>query len=176
MRTARLDLRAFELSDVDRLVELDGDPDVMRFINGGRATPRPVIVERTLPMLMTYDRHGLGSWAAEVSATGAFIGWFGLRPTGNPGEAELGYRLRRAAWGHGYATEGARALIAVGFAEMGVQRITANTMTVNTASRRVMEKAGLTYVRTYHLQWPETIPGTEAGDVEYALVRADWTG
>jgi RimJ/RimL family protein N-acetyltransferase len=47
-------------------------------------------------------------------------------------------------------------------------------MTVNTASRRVMEKCGLTYLRTYHLQWPETIEGTELGDVEYALTRDDW--
>jgi RimJ/RimL family protein N-acetyltransferase len=55
-----------------------------------------------------------------------------------------------------------------------VQRVVAETMAVNAASRRVMEKAGLTYVRTFHQEWPDRIEGDEHGDVEYALMRADW--
>jgi RimJ/RimL family protein N-acetyltransferase len=55
-----------------------------------------------------------------------------------------------------------------------VERVVAETMVVNTASRRVMEKAGLTLVRTFHQEWPDRIPGDEHGDVEYALTRADW--
>jgi RimJ/RimL family protein N-acetyltransferase len=51
---------------------------------------------------------------------------------------ELGYRLRRAAWGHGYATEGSRTLISMGFTDLGVQRVYAHTMTANTASRHVL--------------------------------------
>ncbi len=86
----------------------------------------------------------------------------------------LGYRLRRSAWGKGYAKEGSRALIRKGFTELGVQRVVAETMAVNTASRRVMEKAGLTYVRTFHQEWPERIEGEEHGDVEYALTKSDW--
>ena len=92
-----------------------------------------------------------------------------------PEERELGYRLRTNAWGKGYATEGSRALIRHGFTQLGLTRVVANTMTVNTASRRVMEKCGLTYLRTYYMPWPETIEGTELGDVEYALTR-DWLG
>ena len=88
--------------------------------------------------------------------------------------AELGYRLRRAYWGRGLATEGSRALVAYGFDRLGLRRIVAQTMTVNAASRRVMEKAGLAYVRTFHLEWPEAIEGTELGDVEYGVERADW--
>ena len=86
-------------------------------------------------------------------------------------EPELGYRLRRSAWGKGYATEGSRALIRKGFTELGVRRVVAETMAVNTASRRVMEKAGLTLVRTFHQEWPDRIPGDEHGDVEYALTQ-----
>ena len=56
---------------------------------------------------------------------------------------ELGYRLRRAAWGHGYATEGSIALVDKGFAEFGIERIVGWTMAVNTRSRRVLEKTGL---------------------------------
>ena len=106
----------------------------------------------------------------------SFLGWFVFRPLDDHSAAlvELGYRLGRAAWGRGYATEGARALIRKGFTELGVQRVTANTMTVNARSRRVMEKAGLRYVRTFFEEWPETIEGSELGDVEYALTRSAW--
>src|SRR5919201_1934209 len=88
---------------------------------------------------------------------------------------ELGYRLPRSAWGKGYATEGSRALVDKAFHELGAQRVRAETMTVNTASRRVMEKAGLNYVRTFHLEWPEEIEGTAEGDVEYAITRHEWS-
>jgi RimJ/RimL family protein N-acetyltransferase len=81
-----------------------------------------------------------------------FLGWFAFppKPDDAPGVVELGYRLRRSAWGLGYATEGSRALIAKGFAELGATRMYAETMVVNTPSRRVMEKPGLVLVRTFH--------------------------
>jgi RimJ/RimL family protein N-acetyltransferase len=66
------------------------------------------------------------------------------------------------------------ALVDKGFSELGAQRIFATSMTVNAASRRVMAKVGLKYVRTFHESWPETIEGTEEGDVEYALTRSEW--
>jgi RimJ/RimL family protein N-acetyltransferase len=104
------------------------------------------------------------------------VGWFEFYPwkDAGPEEVELGYRVRRSAWGKGFATEGSRALIRKGFTELGVRRVVAETMAVNTASRRVMEKSGLTYVRTFHQEWPERIEGEEHGDVEYALTKADW--
>ena len=107
---------------------------------------------------------------------GEFLGWFEFYPPegSGPEEAELGYRLRRTAWGKGYATEGSRALIRKGFTALGVRRVVASTMAVNVASRRVMEKAGLAYVRTFHQEWPWRIEGEEHGDVEYALTKATW--
>jgi RimJ/RimL family protein N-acetyltransferase len=87
---------------------------------------------------------------------------------------ELGYRLRPSTWDKGYATEGADALIRKGFTEFGVTRVVANTMVVNVASRRVMEKLGMRLARTYFLDWPEYIEGAEHGDVEYVLLKADW--
>ncbi len=89
-------------------------------------------------------------------------------------QAELGYRLRRAAWGRGLATEGSRALLRYAFATVGLARVWAQTMAVNTPSRRVMEKSGLRYVRTFHLDWADPIEGTEHGEVEYELLRAEW--
>jgi len=178
LETDRLVLRRFIESDVDNLLDLDGDPDVMRFITGGKPTPRVVIRNETLPrFLNAYARfEGFGVWAAIEKSTGEFVGWFEFYPWKDvgPDEVELGYRLRRSAWGKGYATEGSRALIRKGFTELGVRRVVAETMVVNTASRRVMEKAGLRYVRTFHQQWPERIEGDEHGDVEYALTKAEW--
>jgi RimJ/RimL family protein N-acetyltransferase len=148
LETDRLVLRRFIMADADLLVSLDADPDVMRFVTGGVPTSREEIENEVLPAF-------LGEHAA-------------------PGEAELGYRLRKSAWGKGYATEGSRALIRKGFTEFGVQRVVAEAMAVNQASRRVMEKAGLKLVRTFHQPWPYPIDGDEFGDVEYALDRTGW--
>lgn len=174
--TDRLLLRRFTEADVDDLVALDADPAVMRYINGGRPTPRETIRDEVLPRFMSYyDRYpGLGVWATIERSSGQFLGWHALTPPAGagPGVGNLGYRLHTAAWGKGYATEGSRALIRKAFHEYGVQRVIADTMTVNTRSRRVMERCGLTYVRTFFLEWDEPIEGTEQGDVEYALDRA----
>jgi RimJ/RimL family protein N-acetyltransferase len=96
-----------------------------------------------------------------------------MRPTG-ASEYELGYRLRRSCWRRGLAVEGSRALLDCAFSEQAARRVWAQTMTVNTRSRRVMEACGLRCVRTFHLEWDEPIEGTELGDVEYELLRSDY--
>jgi RimJ/RimL family protein N-acetyltransferase len=178
LETERLLLRRFTEQDVDDLVELDGDPDVMHFVTGGRPTPRAEIEDDVLPAFLDYYARfaGYGFWAAIEKSTGRFLGWFHFRPANaaRPDEVELGYRLHRAAWGKGYATEGSRALIDKGFAELGVERVVAFTMVVHVASRRVLEKSGLRFVRIFHEPWPDRIEGEEEGDVEYALSRSEW--
>ena len=178
LETQRLLLRRFTLADADDLVSLDAHPDVMRFVTGGVPTSREEIENEVLPAFLSYYQRyeGFGFWVAAEKATGEFLGWFHFRPRPDavPGEIELGYRLRKSACGKGYATEGSRALIGKGFSEFGVQRVVAEAMAVNTASRRVMEKAGLKLVRTFHQPWPYPIEGDQFGDVEYALEKADW--
>lgn len=187
--TERLVLRQFTAADVDGLLELDGDPAVMRFISS-KIRSRAEIEAEVLPRLLGYYARypGFGHWAADTRDNGEFIGWFGLRPVVATGAAmvdwvdaplpahtaSLGYRLRRPAWGRGYATEGSRALVRRAFTELGAEEIVATTMTVNTRSRAVMEKAGLRYARTVHLDWPDPLDGNEHGDVEYRLSRDDW--
>ncbi len=178
LETPRLWLRRFTADDVDLVVELDADPAVMRFINGGTPTPRDEIAGSVLPAFLAYYERGekWGFWAAIEKATGSFLGWFHLRPAegGADDEPELGYRLVRSAWGRGYATEGSAALIEKAFAEFGARRVYAETMAVNLASRRVMEKAGLRFARAFTADWPVSIPGDEHGDVEYSLTREEW--
>ena len=178
LETPRLALRQFTEDDVDNLFTLNSDPEVMRYLTGGRATPREEIRDQIIPFHLAvygqFDR--LGTWAAESTATGEFLGWFHFRP--GPGadvtNIDLGYRLRRAAWNMGYATEGSRALITMGFTSLGVARVFGHTMTANTASRRVMEKCGLILVHTTPYVGPDVIEGAEDGEVEYALTRPEW--
>jgi RimJ/RimL family protein N-acetyltransferase len=177
LETPRLALRQFTEDDVDNLFDLNSDPEVMRYLTGGRPTPREEIRDQIIPFhLAVYDRlDRLGTWAAE-SATGEFLGWFHFRPGRGTDitNIDLGYRLRRSVWNKGYATEGSRALIDLGFTGPGVERVFAHTMTVNIASRRVMEKSGLTLVRTTPYEGADVIEGAEHGEVEYALTKPEW--
>jgi RimJ/RimL family protein N-acetyltransferase len=188
--TERLVLRQFTAADVDALLALDGDRRVMRFLDR-KTKSRAQIETEVLPRFLAYYAayQDFGFWAAQDRGGGDVVGWLALRPVtataaaivdwpdAPPGEvtvAELGYRLRASAWGRGYATEGARALVSRAFTELAVTQIVATTMAVNTRSRRVLEKAGLKYLRTVHLDWPDPLPGNEYGDVEYQLHRDDW--
>lgn len=188
LETERLILRRLTVDDVDNLWELDSDPAVMRYLNGGTPTPREVIARELLPgFLRDYARgDGYGFWAVVEKDSGRFLGWISLRPSedGAPGDATLGYRLRRAAWGRGYATEAARALIDTGFADLGARRILATTYQDNLGSRRVMEKVGMTHRRSFRLT-PEDLAAQDTfhseaqevwdgDDVEYSITRAEW--
>lgn len=176
LTTERLVLRPFRADDLDRLVELDSDPEVMRFLTGGTPTSREVYIENLPRMMAPSGRMDCWVWAAETRRDNAFVGWFSLRPDPrrSEGEVELGYRLRRAAWNQGYASEGVSVLLARAFDDLGLDRVFALTMTVNLASRRIMEKTGLRLVKVFMEDWPDPIPGAEHGDVEYAMSRLDW--
>lgn len=178
LETERLRLRRFIEDDAELLVDLDSDPEVMRYINGGRPTPRSEIVDDVLPAFMSYYERfaGYGFWAVEERSSNEFIGWFHLRPRPDTPvkDPELGYRLRRSAWGKGYGTEGSRALVDSAFRDHGAPRVYAETMVVNAASQAVMRKAGLRHIRTFHQDWPESIPGDEHGDCEFAITRDEW--
>ena len=165
LETDRLVLRPITLHDVELLVELDSDPEVTRYVTGRPSSPQEVLAR---------IRDRLGSrWVAFDRFTGAFVGWFELVPAGQD-TFDAGYRLRRQWWGQGLATEGIRALIDSAFSQLGARRITAHTMAVNARSRAVMERCGMRYVRTFHLEWDHPLPGTEEGEVEYELTVDRW--
>ena len=190
LETERLILRPFTEHDANNLFALDSDPQVMRYLTGGAPTPRSVIERGILPAFIhsCAPFPGFGVWATIERASEDFVGWFGFRPPEGATTTEtvsLGYRLRRAVWGRGYATEGARALIRQGFAKLGVQRVIADTYQDNLASRCVMEKLGMTLARTYRptladLQASDSFDGGavqevwDGDDVEYELTKADW--
>ena len=173
LETERLVLRRLTAEDVDAITALDADPAVMRYITGGRPTPRDVIRDDHLPFWLRFYERGdrYGFWAAIEKSDWTVPRLVPFAPQRGDAddEPELGYRLIASAWGRGYATEGSRALIEKAFTELGAGRVYAQTMVVNVGSWRVMEKAGLRRIRVFHAPWPDRIEGEEHGDVEYAL-------
>jgi RimJ/RimL family protein N-acetyltransferase len=174
--TDRLVLRQFTEDDAADLLALDSDPEVMRWIGPVRQSSvddyRQLIRKQFLPY---YERNLGGFWVAVAKEAGAFLGWLHLRPALDyrfareaqyrPGDFDLGYRLSRAAWGSGYATEGSRALIELALAEWGAQRIVSCALIGNLASIRVMEKVGLRRDGEFR------IPGYDMALVRYAGQR-----
>ncbi|AFY81317.1 GNAT family N-acetyltransferase [Oscillatoria acuminata] len=169
LETDRLILRYFNDTDVHHLLELDSDPTVMRYINGGISSNLADIeagLERIFDYYENYENFGF--WATHEKVSGEFIGWFHFYPAitssfgvaanlVREGEIALGYRLRQSSWGKGYGTEGARSLRDKGFNEWGVNRIIAWALQANQASIRVMEKVGLQLECDYQLK-PEQLP------------------
>ena len=167
-------LRSVRMDDVDRFVALDTEPEVLRYIDRHPPT-RDRTAAGVAELLERHRDHpGLGRLVAE-DPSGRFLGWFGLLIGDDPGELGLGWRLRRRQWGRGLATEGGRALVDHAFARRWVRRVTAETMAVNERSRRVMVKCGLRYLRTCHIPFDDPLPGTEHGEVEYGITRAEWS-
>jgi RimJ/RimL family protein N-acetyltransferase len=176
LETERLFLRRFEAQDARLLFELDSDPEVMRFISNGQATPLTQIEQEILPRVLSYYSRvpPEGVWAAHLRAAGEFVGWFHLRSDKiEPEEMELGYRLKKTAWGRGLATEGSQALIRKGFCEWHYEKICARTLRVNAASRRVMEKLGMSAEAEF--SFPAAVvanfPPEERPAVKYGITR-----
>ncbi|TDQ82024.1 RimJ/RimL family protein N-acetyltransferase [Dongia mobilis] len=171
LQTTRLTLRPSMPADAADFRALERDPEVMRYLNGGHPVDQEE-ADPDAPFLMPRGTEP-HVWTARLAAGEAFVGWFCLWPE-DDGLAELGYRLARAFWGRGLASEGAAALIAWGFTAAGYGRIVSTTMVVNQGSRRVMEKIGMTHTRTVPFTSGDPIPGSEQGDVWYELTRAAW--
>ena len=181
VETDRLVLRHFTADGADLLIELDSDPEVMRYLTGGEPTLPPAVVrEQVIPnVLATYERWGgrFGLFAGYEKDSGDFIGWFQLRPEreGPLDEVELGYRLRRDAWGKGYATEAARALLDKGFSELGLRVVWGETMAVNRASQKVMERVGMSVVQ--EIATPDDmqgVEGAERGGLRFEVTKEQW--
>lgn len=172
--------RQFKDTDAPLLFDLDSDPEVMRFITKGKPTPLEKIQNVIIPKFLNYYHQSpsQGFWAAHLRENNDFIGWFHLRPSTLPvPETELGYRLKRNAWGRGLATEGACALLKKAFREWSYEKVCAHTMADNLASRRVMEKAGLKFESNFYYEadlfhgWVEL---DERRAVKYSITRAEY--
>lgn len=146
--TTRLRLRPFTPADFDDLFGLYSDPEVMRYIGHG-VRSREETEQGMARTAGHWSGVGLGMWAVFEKDTGKFVGRCGLQPLAETSEIEVGYALHREFWGRGYATEGALAALRFGFETAGLARIVAIARPENAGSRRVLEKVGMAYERTY---------------------------
>jgi RimJ/RimL family protein N-acetyltransferase len=152
-----LELRPLVDEDLDALVDLDGFPGVREAIDPFSEHIPDDPVERR-----EYERRFVGNagfLAAIERESGRLLGWFQYELAGDgSGELELGYRLRPDAWGRGFATEGAAALLADALGRPEVTRVYAHALLSNPGSLRVMEKIGMTYARAWEYKG---LPGAE---------------
>ncbi|WP_265443458.1 GNAT family N-acetyltransferase [Flexivirga meconopsidis] len=181
LHTERLVLEPLRDEHLELEVELDADPEVLRYL-WGRARDRDEVATSHLKRIaLGREIAGLGYWMAFLrDETHDFAGLMMLsqahgpdRPD-DPAVAELGYRIPKHHWRKGYASEASRELLRHAFQSVGMARVIAQTMAVNEGSRAVMSKVGLRYVRTFHPHFDDPLPGTEQGEVEYAITREEW--
>jgi len=147
----RLLLRPWQSKDLDGLAAVNAQPEVMRYINDGRTLDRAATAERLAAYQRHWDEHGFGLYAVEVKETGELAGFTGLAvPTFLPEimpAVEIGWRLGRAYWGRGLATEAARRVVAHARTEIGLRQLVSIHIVGNEASARVMVKLGMTLDR-----------------------------
>lgn len=150
IRTTRLLLRPWEPRDLPQFAEQNADPIVMRFL-GGPLAPAESDAYAARAMRHLAD-HGFGKWAVQAPGIAPFIGAVGLTHVRFAAPftpaVEVAWRLHRAYWGQGYATEAARAAID-GFERIGLTDIVAMTAVGNLASRRVMEQLNMRYALAF---------------------------
>lgn len=146
VRTPRLVLRRMTEGDLDEWHRaVFADPGVMRFLPPREPLPRDVMEERLRRLDEHWAEHGFGVWGVVLPERDEVIGHCGLRAVDEwPGDVEVLYALGRQWWGNGYATEAARASVRVGFERLRLPRVVGFVLPENAASRRVLEKAGMT--------------------------------
>jgi len=178
LHTERITLVPLADEHLEREVELDSDPEVMRYLSGRASTREEVAAGHGRRIATAEKVDGLGFWVGLVDD--GFVGCWTLQPAHGPdqpndlGVADLGYRLLRRYWGKGLASDGARELVRYGFEDVGLARIIAQTLAVNTGSRAVMERIGLTYVRAFPSSLTAPVGGVEEGEVEYEMTSEQW--
>ncbi len=149
LETGRLLLREYAETDAEDFFRLNSDPEVIRHTGDIPLTSpeeaRTVLREHPIADYRTY---GYGRWACLLRETERHIGFAGPKFLPEVGETEIGFRFLRSCWGHGFATEAAQAVIAYSFKELALERLIGIVRPDNVASRRVLEKCGMTRVET----------------------------
>jgi RimJ/RimL family protein N-acetyltransferase len=174
--TSRLTLRQWEEGDRVPFAELNADPLVMKHFPA-LLTPDQSnsLMDRCAKSLR---RDGYGLWAVEIRGSEQFIGFVGLAaPTWEAPFTpctEIGWRLARSGWGHGYATEAANAVLATAFGPLGLDEVVSFTTTGNRRSRQVMTRLGMTRDESEDFDHPSVPEGPLRRHVLYRMSRADW--
>ena len=145
--TPRLILRRFTEEDAALILQLNSDPDVVKYVHERvlqtEEEAREIIVSIILPQ---YELN-LGRWAMHTKADNEFIGWCGLKYLPKYDEIDLGYRINKSSWGKGFATEAATYTLDYGFNILQIPLITGKAHVDNIASLKILEKIGMKFIR-----------------------------
>ena len=147
LETERLRIRPYRDEDAAALHEVFGSPEVMRWTPSPPSKDVAETAQRLARTMAFTGRQppGMGLWALELKGSSDFLGQVGIFPVEGKGpEIEVAYELAPRVWGHGYATEAARALVDYGFGELDLRRIVALILPDNARSRNVASKCGMT--------------------------------
>ena len=177
LRTSRLLLRPWRDADVAPYAELSADPAVMEFL---QPATEPGAAEAWVARVRAHWRRcGFGQWVVEIPGEASLIGVVGLSTVAYDAHftpaVEVAWRLARAQWGRGYATEAARAALDYGFDTLGLAEIVAVTVPANLRSRRVMERLGMTRAPKDDFDHPNVPEGPLKRCVLYRLRRVSAT-
>lgn len=148
IESERLRFRKFTLDDLPTLIEQRSDPDVNKYLGGTKLQNPEALAKRIRFYMSCYEIHGFGMCPMIWKPTGQVIGTAGLQPLDGTDEIEVGYSMIKEFWGKGIGTEAARVWMDHGFHHAGLDRIVAVAHTGNVASRRIMEKLGMTYEKS----------------------------
>ncbi len=146
--TKRLILREFKEDDAQSILELNNDPDVLKF-TGDRPFQNIQEAKRFIQKYDHYDNYGFGRWAVILKENNAFLGWCGLKFTPEKNEHDIGFRFFKKHWNQGFASEAASACLDLGFDEFELTKNIGRAMKENQTSIRVLEKIGLTFDKTF---------------------------
>ncbi|WP_406114947.1 GNAT family N-acetyltransferase [Kitasatospora purpeofusca] len=172
LHTDRLLIRRWRQSDLEPWAAMNADPEVRQHL--GEPLSRERSDESVARFEADFDRRGYGWWAVEVRETGEFIGFAGLDEVDEEVPftgVEIGWRLARSAWGHGYATEAARAVLAFGFDTLRLPEILAVTTATNLRSQAVMTRLGMTRDPADDFDDPSAPEGPLRPNVLFRLTR-----
>ncbi|MEW1685994.1 GNAT family N-acetyltransferase [Streptomyces sp. NPDC093594] len=173
LHTDRLTLRGWRDSDLAPWAAMNADPEVREHL--GDLLTREQSDASVARFQAEFEQRGYGWWAVEVRATGEFIGFAGLDRVddGMPfSGVEIGWRLARTAWGRGYATEAALAVLAYGFDTLELSEILAVTTSTNIRSQAVMRRIGMTRDPADDFEDPEAPEGPLRPNVLFRLARS----
>ena len=174
--SSHLVLRQWRDEDREPFATLNADPLVMEHFPALLTREQSdAFVDRCVVQLQD---NSYGWWAIEVRTSGEFIGFVGLAvPTWEAAFTpctEIGWRLARSAWGFGYATEAANAVLATAFGPIGLEEIVSFTTVRNFRSRRVMQRIGMARVPSADFDHPRVADGPLRRHVLYRISRSDW--
>jgi ribosomal-protein-alanine N-acetyltransferase len=147
LSTERLYLREFTMNDAQLLIDLNSNPEVIRYTGDGHVENIVAAEKIISDIILPQYKNKIGRWAVHLKSNDEFIGWCGLKFISEDNQIDLGYRFFQQHWRKGYATESAKAAMDYGINVMQLKNIIAKAAKDNIASIHVIKKLGMVYLK-----------------------------